>query len=299
MAASLNQLALEFAAYLRIECGLSPHTLAAYETDLRRLADYLEQENVTDPNRITFPLLVEHLKDLRAQGLAAKSIARHLSAIRMFCRFIHANGHTERDPSELLESPKTWRTVPDVCHVQHVHALLDAVDPDDPLALRDRALLELMYATGCRASEVGAINTDDLHTDLHVVKITGKGNKQRIVPVGRPALQAIDQYTTELRPHLLHPERPTNALLLTRRGTPIDRFRVWHLVKKHAARAGIKPIHPHTLRHSFATHLLSGGADLRVVQELLGHEKITTTQIYTHVDRDRLKSIVQSHHPRP
>ena len=156
-----------------------------------------------------------------------------------------------------------------------------------------------MYATGCRASEAGTITTQDLHTDLRVVKITGKGNKQRIVPIGTPALDAIQHYQQALRPHLHKPDHPTDALLLTRRGTPLDRFRVWHIVKKHAARAGVPPLHPHTIRHSFATHLLSGGADLRVVQELLGHAKITTTQIYTHVDRDRLKAIVQSHHPRP
>ena len=165
--------------------------------------------------------------------------------------------------------------------------------------LRDKALLELMYATGCRASEAGDLKMADLHNDLGVVKITGKGNRQRLVPIGRHAAEAIEQYLQELRPRLVKEARPTDRLLLSERGTPMNRFTVWHTVKKHAARAGLRDVHPHTIRHTFATHMLSGGADLRVVQELLGHARVTTTQIYTHVDQSRLRSIVKKHHPRP
>lgn len=288
----------DFLAYLRVECGLSPHTLSAYELDLRKLTEYLDERGIADLGSISFPVLVDHLKALRHDGLSSKTIARHLSAIRMFCRFLAANGIIEDDPSTLLESPKTWRTMPAVCHTKHIEAMLDAIDPADPMALRDRAILELMYATGCRASEIGQVQQTDLHDDLGVVKVTGKGNKQRIVPVGRPALDCVKRYQQELRPKLVREDRPTDALLLTRRGTPVDRFRIWHLVKKYAALAGVSGVHPHTLRHSFATHMLAGGADLRVVQELLGHAKVTTTQIYTHVDRERLHAIVKQHHPR-
>ncbi len=298
MAEPYSQPVRDFLAYLRVECGLSPHTLSAYELDLRQLTGYLIERGINDLRSISFPLLVDHLKRLRADGLSSKSIARHLSAIRMFCRFLTANGQLEDDPSALLETPKTWRTVPVVCHTKHIEAMFEAIDPAEPMALRDRAILELMYATGCRASEIGQVQLADLHDELGVVKVTGKGNKQRIVPIGRPALQWIARYRRELRPELAREDRPTDALFLTRRGTPVDRFRIWHLVTKYAKLAGVSGVHPHTLRHSFATHMLAGGADLRVVQELLGHAKVTTTQVYTHVDRERLHAIVKQHHPR-
>jgi integrase/recombinase XerD len=298
MAGDFSQPVRDFLTYLRVECGLSDNTIRSYRHDLDRLVVDLRNRSVTAPAQVTMAGLVEHLKQLRADGLNSKSIARHLSAIRMLFRFMQANGYCEDDPSELLETPKVWRTMPSVAHTKHIEAMLDAVDPDQPLALRDIALIELMYATGMRASEVGAVTLTDLHFDLNVVKITGKGNKQRIVPVGRPAMEATRAYLDELRPKLYREDRPTGALLLTRRGTPLDRFNVWNLIKKYANRAGAKGVHPHTLRHSFATHLLSGGADLRVVQELLGHTKVTTTEIYTHVDRERLHKIVKNHHPR-
>ncbi|MFA7235632.1 MAG: tyrosine recombinase [Phycisphaeraceae bacterium] len=339
----------QFLTYLRVECGLSANTLAAYADDLRQLAVHLDQSNITDPKQLSYPVLTQHLRNLRApgsktkpksnskpglsapgsepsappkprqsesssaalgssggsssggskSGLTGKSIARHLSAIRMFCRYLAANGYAPSDASELLETPKVWRTMPQIMHTQHVASLLAAVSPDERYALRDIALIELLYACGIRAGEVASIQLPDLHLDLGVVKVTGKGNRQRIVPIGRPAIDAIRRYLDELRPKLLRDDRPATALFLTRRSTPLDRFAVWRLIKKYSLKAGIPAVHPHTLRHSFATHLLAGGADLRVVQELLGHAKITTTQIYTHVDRDRLHQIVKQHHPRP
>ncbi|MHB1157079.1 MAG: tyrosine recombinase [Phycisphaerales bacterium] len=322
----------QFLTYLRVECGLSPNTLAAYHDDLRQLANHLALSNITDPKQLSYPVLTQHLRNLRATGsknkpgnskprqsesfpgasaalgsssggstvgLTGKSIARHLSAIRMFCRYLTANGYTPKDASELLETPTVWRTMPQIMHTQHVAALLNAVQPEERYALRDIALIELLYACGIRASEVGSIQLPDLHLDLGVVKVTGKGNRQRIVPIGRPAIHAVQRYLDELRPKLLREDRPATALFLSRRSTALDRFAVWRLIKKYSRLAGVPAVHPHTLRHSFATHLLAGGADLRVVQELLGHAKITTTQIYTHVDRDRLHQIVKQHHPRP
>jgi integrase/recombinase XerD len=298
MADSFSQPVREFLTYLRVECGLSANTLQAYEADLQRFTSAMVLHGEIAPDKLTMAGIVTHLKQLRADGLSAKSITRHLSAIRMFCRYAKVNGYAEKDASELIESPKAWKTMPQVMHTKHVEALLDAVDPTSTMALRDTAMIELMYATGARASEVGAINLRDLHHDLNVVKITGKGEKQRIVPVGRPAMTAVQTYVDELRPKLAREDHPTEALFLSRLGRPLDRFRVWALIKKYGQLAGVRDIHPHTLRHSFATHLLAGGADLRAVQEMLGHAKVTTTQIYTHVDRDRLHKIVKQHHPR-
>ncbi len=299
MAAPFSQPVREFLAYLRVECGLSDNTCRAYAADLDRLGGFLAEQGVADIAAVDMKLLVAHQRALREAGLGGKSIARHLCAIRMFFRYLHGNGRLARDPAELIEPPRTWRTMPRVLHSKHIQAMLDAIDPAEPMALRDAALIELLYATGARASEIGRITVADLHADLGVVRLFGKGNKERIVPVGKPALDAAERYLAALRPKLAREDRPTGALLLTRLGRPLDRFRVWELVRKRAARAGVPPVHPHTLRHSFATHLLAGGADLRVVQELLGHAKVTTTQIYTHVDRERLHQIVKTHHPRP
>jgi len=299
MAANFSQPVREFLAYLRVECGLSDNTCRAYESDLTRLVNALADDGLTDLDNVDMKMLVDHMRRLKADGLSTKSITRHLCAMRMFFRFLCANGRCQTDPAELLESPRNWHTMPQVMHTRHVQAMLDAIDPAEAMALRDAALIELLYATGARASEIGRVTVTDLHADLGVVRLLGKGNRERIVPVGRPALDAADRYLAELRPRLAREDRPTDALLLTRLGRPLDRFRVWQVVRKRAARAGVRAVHPHTLRHSFATHLLAGGADLRVVQELLGHAKVTTTQIYTHVDRERLHKVVRTHHPRP
>ena len=294
MAAVMRQ----FLTYLRIECGLAANTLLAYEHDLKRLFEYAASRGVTSPGEIDALLLIEHGRWLHEQGLAGRSIGRHLSVMRVFCRFLTANGIVEEDPSELLESPRMWKRLPSVMHVKHVETLLASLDAGERLYLRDRALIELMYASGTRASEVCGIGEEDLFEDLRMVKVTGKGNHQRLVPVGVQAMRAIDDYRRELRPKLAREDRPTEALMLTRRGTAMDRIDVWNVVRKHSRQAGLKDVHPHTLRHSFATHLLAGGADLRVVQELLGHAKVTTTQIYTHVDHARLQSVIKKYHPR-
>jgi integrase/recombinase XerD len=228
--------------------------------------------------------------------------------VRVFCRWLHARGLVAEDPSQILERPTRWKKLPGVLSPKQLKALIESPRPEaarkdgpeqPPLWLRDRAMLELMYASGLRASEVGALGLTDLHDTLGVVRVTGKGNKQRLVPVGKPAQNAIRAYMSECRVVLVRPDgRDKGRLLLSRSGRPLERVAVWQIVKRHAATAGLRDVHPHMLRHSFATHLLAGGADLRVVQELLGHADISTTQIYTHVDRSRLRDVHRKHHPR-
>ena len=299
MADRLQQPVDEFLAYLRVECGLSANTLESYGYDLKRLRAFLSTQGVDDPALLDAGLLIEHLRSLRREDLAGSSVARHLATLRAFGRFLTFSGYCRKDPAELLERPTMWRRLPRGIHNRHIDKLLTAPIPGEKMYLRDVAALETMYATGCRASELGAITLADYHEPLGVVRLNGKGNRQRIVPIGRPAMKAVRQYLDEQRPTLLREHRPTHSLFLTERGEPMTRFTVFAMVKKHAIRAGLRDIHPHTLRHTFATHMLAGGADLRIVQELLGHARVTTTQIYTHVDQGRLKSVVDRYHPRP
>jgi integrase/recombinase XerD len=298
----------QFLVYIRVECGLSANTLAAYSRDLSDLMSDLDKRGITQVKAITPRHLSLHLAELKTrQQLAASSIIRHLATVKVFCRWLHARGFVEENPAQILERPTRWRRLPGVLSPAQLRALLAAPapqawdgrgDPPPPLWLRDRAMLELMYASGLRASEVGAVQLTDLHETLGVVRLTGKGSKQRLVPVGVPALKAIRHYLAECRPLLARNGRDQGRLLLSRTGRPLERVAVWQIVKRHARAAGLKNVHPHVLRHSFATHLLAGGADLRVVQELLGHSDIATTQIYTHVDRSHLKDVHRRHHPR-
>jgi len=288
----------EFLAYCRIECGFADLTLSAYGADLRELQAWMETQSLADWSRLNITVIADHLRYLDARGLATSSIARHVATIRVFGRFLESTGVTTADPSELLTQPSTWRTIPGVLTRDQMQKLLGAPQPGERLYLRDVAMLELLYAGGMRASEIADLIIPQIHLDLGVARIIGKGNKERIVPIGKPAIKATQQYLTELRPRLFRAERPTDHLLLSRSGAPITRIVVWQVVTKQARRAGLRDVHPHTLRHSFATHLLAGGADLRVVQEMLGHSNIKTTQIYTHVDATRLKTVIKQFHPR-
>ncbi len=288
----------EFAASLRLDCGLSDGTVASYGEDLRRLRAYLEQHGVTSPEALQADALIGYLRTLYAEGLSTRSIARHLATCRALGTFLARFGYVAENPAELLERPAMWRRLPSTLHKEPTRRLLDAPEPTARLYRRDKALLEFLYATGCRAGEVRSVRVNDLNEALRVVKLTGKGDRQRLVPLGRRAVEEVGRYARELRPHLVREERPTEALFLSERGRPLDRNRVWAIVKGHARRAGLPEASPHTVRHTFATHLLTGGADLRIVQELLGHAQITTTEIYTHIDRARLQSVVQHHHPR-
>lgn len=293
----------EFLTYLRVEAGLSPATIGAYGRDLRDLAIELDQRGIASVDAVQAHDLAEHLRGLhRERAMQPASIARHLASLRVFFRFLEANGRLRENPTRLLETPTRWRRLPGVLSPKQIRALLEAPSLETGrLWLRDRTMLELMYAAGLRASEVGAIQLNEFNGTLGVVLVTGKGSKQRMVPVGRPARELVDRYLAELRPKLarFNDGRDQQRLLLSHTGRPLERVAVWQIVRRCARIAGLHDVHPHKLRHSFATHLLMGGADLRVVQELLGHTNVSTTQIYTHVDRSRLQQVVKTHHPRP
>ena len=287
-----------FADFLTLEQGASPQTNEAYHRDIARLAEFATVKAAPGPLDVTARLLrdyVYHLKDL---GLSPASIRRNVSAIRTYFKFLLADGVVVRDPTERLETPRRWRTLPDVLTQAEVDTLLAAPTLDDPLYFRDRAMLELAYGAGLRVSEWITLAVRDVMLDEGLVRVFGKGSKERLVPIGRQAIGAAAVYLRELRPRL---ERGggKGIVFLNARGAPLTRMGAWKILKRHVERSGIaKHVSPHTLRHSFATHLLEGGADLRAVQEMLGHVDISTTQIYTHVDREYLRSVHRQYHPR-
>lgn len=287
-----------FQDFLALESGNSPHTVDNYTRDVRRLAVYAVSRGVKDPDGVSPRLLREfvyHLKDL---GLAPASIRRQISSSRTYFRFLVVEGHAIRDPSDRLEMPKAWRKLPEVLSHDELEALLSAPNPDEALAWRDRALLEVAYATGVRVSELVSLGMQDIWYDDALVRVLGKGGKERLVPIGRRALGAAALYAREIRPTLDRGETKAR-FFLNARGRPLTRVGAWSIIKRCAQRAGLdKRVSPHTLRHTFATHLLEGGADLRAVQEMLGHADLSTTQIYTHVDREYLRSVHKNYHPR-
>jgi integrase/recombinase XerD len=287
-----------FTDFLALERGASPNTVAAYRRDILHLAQFLAGRGARAPEHATTATLrdfIFHLKDL---GLAATSIRRHISATRTYYRFLVAEGHVVRDPTERLASPKKWRTLPVVLSPAEVERLLAAPRADERLAWRDRALLEFAYATGSRVSELVGLGLSDVLFDEGLAKLYGKGSKERLVPVGRRALGAVALYAREIRPKL-EKGRGRGRLFLNARGAPLSRVGAWGIIRRCARAAGItKRVTPHTLRHTFATHLLEGGADLRAVQEMLGHADLSTTQLYTRVDREYLRTVHRTFHPR-
>jgi len=287
-----------FIDYLIIECGVALNTQRAYRSDLAKFAKYLEVRGHTHPRGITTSIILGFLVQLKDRGYSVATISRMLAALRMFYRFLAVEGIIERNVTTALDSPRLWRRLPSVLSPAEVGQLLAAPQTDTLFGLRDKALIELLYATGLRASEIASLDVDSIHFDYGYLRCTGKGSKERLVPVGRTALDVARRYLYEARPRILR-GRISPALFVSRRGQRLSRIHVWRLVKKYARLAGIrKNLYPHALRHSFATHLLAGGADLRSVQEMLGHASIITTQIYTHVDKDRLKEVHRRFHPR-
>jgi integrase/recombinase XerD len=288
----------QFHDFLALERGAADTTQEAYMRDVARFAAFARSQAITAPGDATPRALREfvfHLKDL---GLAPSSIRRTVSAVRTYYRFLVGEGHVSRDPSERLETPSRWRTLPEVLTVAEVERLLAAPTLDDALVFRDRAMLELAYGAGLRVSEWIGLRVQDLVFDDQLLRVFGKGSKERLVPIGRSAIGAAAVYLRELRPKLER-GKGRGILFLNARGEPLTRMGAWTILRKHVGRAGIeKTVSPHTLRHSFATHLLEGGADLRAVQEMLGHADIATTQIYTHVDREYLRSVHRQYHPR-
>ena len=287
-----------FADFIALEQGLAARTQEAYRRDLLRFAQFAATRGAAAPLDVTARMLREYVYHLKDLGLSPASIRRNVSAVRTWFRFLTGDGIVVRDPSERLETPKRWRTLPEVLTVTEVQSLLAAPTLDDPFVFRDRALLELAYGAGLRVSEWISLGVRDLVLDEGLVRVFGKGSKERLVPIGRSAIGAAAIYLRELRPKLEKGEG-RGMLFLNARGRPLTRMGAWKILRGYVERAGIRRhVTPHTLRHSFATHLLEGGADLRAVQEMLGHVDIATTQIYTHVDREYLRQVHRSYHPR-
>jgi integrase/recombinase XerD len=286
-----------FIDHVRSERHLADNSVAAYRRDLKRFFDWLGARHVA---QLTIQDFADYAAWLHTLKLAPASIARHIASLKVFCRYLQLEGALRENPSELLGSQKLWERVPYAIAAPAVDRLMESPAPAEDLWRRDRALLEVLYATGCRASEVADMKLADARLDERICRCRGKGSKERIVPLGARAALAIAEYLEHERPLLVaHAATPPEWLFVSRRGSRLRRERIWELFKKHAARVGIDANRsPHSLRHSFATHLLAGGADLRQVQEMLGHASIATTQIYTHVDPTRLKAIHKRCHPR-
>lgn len=286
-----------FVAYAADECHLSENTVAAYGRDIRRFFTWLEGRSIP---ALSIRDLADYVAWLHARELAPASIARHIVSLKVFFRYLQLEGALAENLAELLGSQKLWERVPKVLSTEQIERLLSAPRKTDPWWRRDRAMLELLYATGCRASEMSRLKLADMHIEERFCVCRGKGDKERLVPLGGRAIEALRDYLVEERPRLAARRRPpAEWTLLSYRGRRLRRERIWELLKQYARRAGAPPeISPHTLRHSFATHLLAGGADLRQVQEMLGHASIATTQLYTHVDLSRLKAVHKKFHPR-
>lgn len=286
-----------FVHYAAGECHLAENTVAAYRRDLRRFFDWLQGREI---RQLTIQDLSDYARWLQGQSLAPASMARHLVSLKIFFRYLQLEGVIEESVAELLGSQKLWQRVPKVLSIEQVTALFTSPKPFDPFWRRDRALMELLYATGCRASEIANLTMRDLHLQEGFCICRGKGDKQRMVPLGRKAVEALSAYFEHERTLLVERSRGTPEwVLLSYRGGQLRRERIWELMKRYAARIGAPAeVSPHTMRHSFATHMVAGGADLRQVQEMLGHASIATTQRYTHVDPTRLKAIHKRFHPR-
>lgn len=299
LALPLGRLVKSFLDYLTVEAGLSDNTVMAYGRDLKGFLEHCRSRGIDRLNQVQPVVIREYMRILTQEQKSEGSVKRALVAIRMFLRFAKITGLIEDDFTGILESPKLWQRLPTVCSKQQVIDLMNAPAPEEPFYLRDKAMLELLYATGVRAGELAGLKTSDLNFNIGYLRCLGKGNKERVIPIGKVAVAATVEYLTKFRPGLNKPFSG-DFLLLSRTGRPMSRIEVWRLVKKYAIRAGMpRSLSAHTLRHCFATHLLAGGADLRSVQEMLGHVDIATTQIYTHVDQERLREIHRKYHPRP
>lgn len=287
-----------FLDYIILERGLSDRTREAYANDLEVFATYVASQGLGGPNTIQRDHIIDFLLNERDRGLSVNSVSRRLVAIKVFFAFLAREGLVARNVTDVMESPRLWKVLPGLLSVRDVERLLAAPHGTSRLAIRDRAWMELLYATGIRVSELCQLTLEDVHFEEGYLRCYGKGRKVRVVPFGSSSKESVERYLLTSRP-LLEKRGPSRFLFLTERGTAFTRQRVWQLIRHYARRAGIdKTVSPHTLRHSFASHLLANGAPLRVIQEMLGHADIATTQVYTHVDPQRLKSVHYQFHPR-
>ena len=296
----LDNILNSFKNYLKIERNLSENTITSYLADVNKLLDFLEKNHINyDIKDINYEILSEFISQIIEEGLDEKSQSRIISGIRSFFKYLLIEDIISDDPTSLLEMPKTGRKLPTVLTVEEIEKIIMAIDVSDVLGHRNRAIIEVLYGCGLRVSECAELKISNIFFNDEFIKVIGKGNKQRLVPLGSAAKREIDNYFKSFRNHIVPKKGHADFLFLNRRGSKLSRVMIFNIVKDACQRAGIqKLISPHTFRHSFATHLLEGGADLRVVQEMLGHESITTTEIYTHIDREFLRSEILQYHPR-
>jgi len=288
-----------FIRFLAVERGLSDNYQLSTRHSLTEFANWCgKARQIMDVKEVTLPLITDYLADRKRAGLAASSIKLVVVALKIFFRFLTAKARVNRDPTETLTLPRIERYLPETLNELQVQQLIESIDTTKPRGLRDRAIVELLYASGLRISELANARLENLNLDERIMRVTGKGNKTRLVPVGRRACEALAAYLTGERPKLVRP-RTGSDIFLSARGTKLTTVRLWQIVKERARHSGLEAnIYPHLLRHSFATHLLGNGADLRIIQEMLGHADISTTQVYTHVDQQRLKAVHRKFHPR-
>ena len=288
----------EFMNYLSVERGLAHNTLLAYRRDLDKYIDFLSQKKVTSADQVNREYVSNFMFDLKKHDMSATSICRNLAAVKMFHRFLVRENLSKEDPTTLVDTPKLWQRIPSVLTQKEIEAMIAAASGKKAQDVRDQAILEIFYASGLRVSELSDLKVTSINYDVGYVRATGKGSKERIIPLGGKAREALQRYLLKARPQLLKGQS-SDVLFLSRLGKKISRQSLWAVIKMYARRANIKKtIKPHTLRHTFATHLLEHGADLRSVQEMLGHSDISTTQIYTHVDKEHLKKVHKEFHPR-
>lgn len=295
----MEQFVKEFISILRYEKNLSDNTAFSYQSDLNKLIEFLSSKGITDFNEVTYKNLTEFFQIQRESNFSSATTARYMTSFKKFFSYLDANQYIEKNPTITLGKVKLSRKLPEVLSFQEIEKILDSPNVSEISGLRDKAILELFYSSGLRVSELINLKQNDLYFEDEVIRVFGKGSKERIVPIGGSAIKWIKEYLLRARPFLGNKMKSENIVFLNKRGTKLSRMWIWKIVDKYAKEAGItKEIHPHIFRHSFATHLLEGGADLRAVQEMLGHADISTTQIYTHVDRQYIKQVHREHHPR-
>jgi integrase/recombinase XerD len=289
-----------FNSYLRLEKSLSKNSIESYMRDVGKFIRFLDEKNLAlEPSGVTFEHLQDFIKWLGESGLSSRSQARITSGMKAFYKYLLLENEVKEDPTELLESPRIGRKLPDFLTIEEINRLIEAIDLSTPEGQRNRAMLEVLYGCGLRVSELTSLKISDIFFNDGFMRIVGKGDKERLVPLGSEATRQIKIYIGEIRNHISIQRAHEDILFLNRRGTGLSRVMIFYIIKELARKAGIrKEIGPHTLRHSFATHLVEGGADLRAVQEMLGHASITTTEIYTHLNRDYLRSNILQYHPR-
>jgi len=295
----MEQFVKEFISILRYEKNLSDNTAVSYQSDLKMFLEFLNRKEISDYNEITASTLSDFFYEQRKSSLSSTTTARYMTTLKKFFAFLEENKFIEKNPTAMIGKVKLARKLPSVLSFAEIEKILNAPNIEDSGGLRDKAILELFYSSGLRVSELINLKINDLYFEEEVVRVFGKGSKERIVPIGSSAIYWLREYLTKTRPLFEKKDKSSGIIFLNKRGTKLSRMSIWKIVDRYGKEAGLqKEIHPHLFRHSFATHLLEGGADLRAVQEMLGHSDISTTQIYTHVDRQYIKQIHKDHHPR-